>query len=110
MSPVSTLRSEPSFRFGVGIAPTGKLAAVGGRETCFRLAVEMQLKADDGGRNLIVLGELQLVLINRIDCQIVVVWLIALRRARTAVTIDAIIGTALDGAVGHAASPSRRRR
>ena len=47
----------------------------------------MQFEADDRGRHIVVLGELQLVLVDRINCKNVVMWLIALRRARTAVAV-----------------------
>ena len=49
----------------------------------------MQFKADDGRRDIVILGELQLVLVDRINCKNVVMWLIALRRARTTVAVGA---------------------
>ena len=43
--------------------------AVGPMDRGFGLGMEMQLEADDGRRDHVVLGELQLVFVDRIDRQ-----------------------------------------
>src|ERR1700687_4919297 len=61
----------------------------------------MQLEADDRSRYVVILGELQLVLIDCVHSEDAVMGLVALRRARTAVAVGAEVGAALDGALRH---------
>ena len=51
--------------------------------------MEMRLEADDLRRSHVILRELQLVLVDRVDRQHIVMRLVALRRAHAAKTVEA---------------------
>jgi hypothetical protein len=53
--------------------------------------LEMQFEADDRGRGIVILGELQLVLIDRIDSKDIAMRLVVLRRAGTTIAVVAEI-------------------
>ena len=76
-------------------------AAVRRRQASLCVGMDVQLGADYRGRYLVILGQLQLVFIDRVDRENIVVRLIALGRARAVIAVCAEIGSALDGAFGH---------